>query len=490
MSRIFRLVSVGLLLLALLMVMGAVVAAQRVLCEFVIEGEVVTADCVVVTPTSSPTATASNTPTATGTPGATETPVPSVTPTKVAEITPGVELTPWAGAPACEEHDAEEWHSLWNGKLGCHYDHTHGHDPAAADVVAVFGKLDFTFVRAWQTVNENRNKHEGNFCVAALGLPIVPRWELNWTTNIAAGIRDIFACIHFHPTHLDGVVRVHSFEMWQRHCNRISATEWGEDCGFAYLGGHVNTGIAHCNYKERHCPMWTDPVPIPGWQWIPGTGTSGKSIDPYRAHFRSCNEVMSRLRQNPDGWLRGASLAFVDNNRDNPVLWSSLPGAYGYNWHGGFAVFSFDNVTCIDYEKGLAAGEPGSVAFTQAIAVDMCEGRRAAGLPCRFDGSVFSLVNAFTIVKPGWDNGAMDRNPAKGRVTMDAYTNVYGEIAPSCDSPGANCVPFVLKDAYVGQHAFNFTQTAFPNGKGPWMEDFDLSPGGEYWISAYRPHEH
>jgi len=474
---------------ALLMILLVVSQAsgQRLECVFDIDGAVVVPQCVVV-PTSTPTPTEepSSTPTVTATATASMTPTPVNT--KPPVETPGAEMTPFPGAPLCAEHDPEVWHSLWNAKEGCHYDHTHGHDPTDPTLVALFGPLDFAFVRKWQTVNENQVKHKGNFCVAAFDLPLVP-WELNWTRDVSAGIRDVFACIHFHPTHLDGVVQVHSFEMWQRHCNRVGTT-WGEDCGFAHLGGHINTGIAHCNYKERHCPMWTDPSPIPGWQWIPGTATSGKSIDPYRAHMRSCSQVLSKLRQNPDGWLRGASLAHEDNNRDNPVLWSSAPGAYGYNQHGGFAVFSFDNVTCIDYEKGLAAGEPGSFAFTQAIAVDLCAERIKLGLPCRFDGSVFSLVNAFTIVKPGWDNGAMDRNPAWGRVTLSAYSNVYGELVESCVEAAANCVPFVLTDAYVGQHGFNFTQTAFPNGKGPWMEDFDLSPDGEYWISAFRPHGH
>jgi hypothetical protein len=78
-------------------------------------------------------------------------------------------------AELCEAHDPLVYHILWDENQGCHYDHTHGHEPDETMFAAQASGWRFDF--PWQTfstdggdpyalpqedsVFENDRKHNG-----------------------------------------------------------------------------------------------------------------------------------------------------------------------------------------------------------------------------------------------------------------------------------------------------------------------------------------
>lgn len=90
---------------------------------------------------------------------------PQPTPTTAATSTPAPApvIMPYPDAPMCDEHNGRLWHGLWDYAQGCHYDHEHGMNPE------VFGGVwgDWASLTgggvgyAWETPNENRDKHPG-----------------------------------------------------------------------------------------------------------------------------------------------------------------------------------------------------------------------------------------------------------------------------------------------------------------------------------------
>ncbi len=399
--------------------------------------------------------------------------------------------------PECPEHDPSQWHALDNPKQQCHYTHHHGDDPTAPRVQAVFAAV-FDDIRAtvsfpWATkgsyngqeVVENRDKHEGYFWLFR-EFPD-PYQDLNWAKPADAIVASLTQ-VHFHPTHKDGVALVHSYQQWTKHCLLQDGVLTAQ-CGFIEHGGHAHTGIVHCRYKETRCALPNDPKPVEPDHWIPGVGmdTWGKSIDPYKAYTRDCNEILGKLRQNPDGWRPGGG-DFADNNRDNEVRWFTGAGVYGtYNLYSGWAIMISDHVDCFDVDAYNAAA---TLAEAEQVAhVYLCS-KAPLVKPCRFDGSELS---AFTIYDytPEWLDGSQwDTNLDPGRVTIDIFTTPDHNSAENCTAASATCVPWKMKDAFVGWHGFNVANSPWPNGKMPgnW-KDYNTSPAGKQWITAFE-HKH
>jgi hypothetical protein len=97
-------------------------------------------------------------------------PAPSLLSTSLPEWTG---IAPFPDAPLCpdtgEAHDHSLFHTLWDDKRGCHYDHEHGQNPFTPEVAAAFPGFDLRALIGGVGVGhtnpsspmENTHKHGG-----------------------------------------------------------------------------------------------------------------------------------------------------------------------------------------------------------------------------------------------------------------------------------------------------------------------------------------
>ena len=382
-------------------------------------------------------------------------------------------VKPFAGAPACAHHDDSRFHELWDGLRVCHHDHTHNADPSAPEAIAVFGRPGYdetgrTISYPWQTRGddgtENQRKHGGYKWLVELDLPV--KTELNWDVDPPNAIRGIRAQYHFLSTARGTRTRLHSFWAEMQVCPVSDL----QDCGIVRGGGIWDTGILHTPYKERWVPL---PDQDPPDEELYGTirlfgvddAPPGFTVDPYRAHHRTCEETRELFSRLPDAFDRDAGSAYADTNRDNKILWTSAPNVFGYNHHLGLFVMVFDASDCANPDQ-IYVDEP------------LCDDHR-----CRFNGSEHLPFTLWAYVDPDLDGSSLDEDGLiNGRVTFHGFTDRKGNIDTGCVRADESCVPYALENAptlYAGW------DTPVDNGK--WLErfkDFDQSPDGEWWISG------
>jgi hypothetical protein len=68
-----------------------------------------------------------------------------------------------------------------------------------------------------------------------------------------------------------------------------------------------------------------------------------------------------------------------------------------------------------------------------------------------------------------WDNLAeFDTDPREGRITADGYVTRFGDLNLACTTPGTDCHPIKLVEAFTG----------------PYLSQFSLVPGEKAGFSA------
>lgn len=410
-------------------------------------------------------------------PPATATSVPTIPDTPTTTPPPVITEIGRENWPLCPTHDITKWHALDDPARQCHYTHTHGDDPNRPDVVEVFGPHTGDISYPWATTNENLLKHEGYFFLAYghNQIPFSP--HLNWlggtTPNFIAAAR---IEMHFMPDHHDGLVRNHSYYMEVEVCSVADPS----NCGIVRTGGHWSTGLLHCPYKNQYCALPNDPS-YPGY-WLPGQDTSGKTVDPYRAHLQNCPQLIAKLNSYKPAWGMNQLYVRDDINLNNTVYWTSAPGINGINPFGtnkiaGFGVANFNNVSCTDPVVAQTFGVSGTVEFADHLFYSLCD-YAPAGTLCGFDGTAFSLINTW-VYPPSLPDGTY-------------FTDLTGAISKTCIAPSSVCVPLSIEsNPPRGWAGYNFSETQWPNGKVPGtMRDFNTSPTGKQWVTAYATHSH
>jgi len=93
---------------------------------------------------------------------------------------------------------------------------------------------------------------------------------------------------------------------------------------------------------------------------------------------------------------------------------------------------------------------------------------------CDANGSTMQMHVLDLTVEDYWDglDGTED-----GLVTLDTYTDRYGNFAQGCTEPGLDCVPLQLTNVPVGNYQYRDDE----HGIAP--KEYDTSPSGEYWIT-------
>ncbi|MBW7881225.1 MAG: hypothetical protein H3C34_01080 [Caldilineaceae bacterium] len=420
---------------------------------------------------------ATPTPTPLASPPATPTP----TPPPVQTEPPGFDIEPYSGAPECSSHNDIAWHGLWDGERGCHYDHEHGANPASLDVLfgpwaADWGGQQISY--PWQTFKdhdgqrtmENDAKH-GGYKVWSGWLPAGGKRDLNWQPE---GLNWIAAVRYEHHSKGlgDPLVRHHSAYAQYLVCTSFPHT-WNDvaaNCGFVSGGGWNDYGVLHCDYKDHFCAGSNEV-----WQ---GQDVNG---DPYRA-IDLCSSMEPKLYWEGESDVKGKGARLWDSSAsgDTFQLWTTGPNNTGWNKHVGLFTNTYDRSSCAIEQSGTT---------TEHLIDDL------AGQRTRFNNTEQLPFTLWVWVNPNWDGGALDEDGVKnGRVTMNAFTDLTGELVPGCTAAGPECIPYRLDHVPVGWASWNVPTEngkVLPNGI-QWncpvgqctfgLEDRDINSVPDWWI--------
>ncbi|MBK8901491.1 MAG: hypothetical protein IPM53_09935 [Anaerolineaceae bacterium] len=365
-----------------------------------------------IEPTSTPPQPTSPPPDPTNPPPEPTNPPPSPTPPA-----PGGNVQPYVGAPSCEEigvaHDMNAYHGIWNYEQGCHYDHSHNHDPSTTVFADVVRGWDQPVSYPWQTSHENEHKHAGYKYV------YVENPECAMLQNSDNCIKYALIQLHAVGSIIGTKTRFHSFRAVAMLCDSA-----GNNCGLAQTGGWSDFGIMHCDYKTMHCPLETDP-PVPADNF---------GLPPYRTSVRLENlNHISASGKNVSYWNSGIL----------PIQLPYFPDAHNQ-------IFQYDWQT---YDAWDVAN-PGDLETINFICADQPG--------CRFNHSTMRMYEMIFKVPEGLGDG---------RITFNGFTDLKGNVNPACTAPGPECVPLILENVPAGSATFRI-----PVGNVPITEfnDYDV----------------
>ena len=328
----------------------------------------------------------------------------------IPEPTPGAKIDPFPSAPVCDKHSDSEWHSLWNSEFGCHYDHEHGFDPLAADVLSDLGDYRNILAQAisypWATPHENALKHEGYKWDTHLDQSIACQRPKNGGQNTATAW-----AIQYHALgdQRGATTRIHSFFIMTLICDPITGEK-----GLMMTGGHQDFGQLVSPYQGEIVPLHDAPQP-----------QYDEKREPYRAHAcASEHPVECRPVTRPTG----------------NVSWISRPRNTQGN---GLISFQFRARDYFDYilEETRSLSNPTFKYW--------CGGDKYDPIGCEFNATTARVVLVQGHIDPQWDglDGMLD-----GKVTYSGFTDVWGNLDPTCTETGAECVPLLLTSVPIGSY--------------------------------------
>lgn len=354
-------------------------------------------------------------------------------------------IQPFAAAPACASHDPNAWHGIWNYALGCHYDHTHGDDPALAN--SYFG----TFGALWggSTISypfpsssiENTMKHGGyKISVRMPGYHPLPACG-TLTDNDIIQDSSLVNCVvaarveyHLIGGLMDIIARYHSFFAEFYVC---SAASNYTQCGIVRTGGLLD-------YGELKAPHYGTRIVRPGgtidfgdgmiMQYeadgadLPGSGSG----EPYVFGMPYSEELLAEFRRNsprqPGANNNYSYKATIDQWSTGD--WDCNPRPIGDPCHNPHTHFLFQ------------VGDAWNLVDAQNLNTVhwICKGQPG----CEYDGSLIGMNEVAVRVLQSWQpNGG-------GFVTFNGYTDKWGNIKTGCTAVTPECIPFVLERAPVG----------------------------------------
>jgi hypothetical protein len=405
------------------------------------EPQLIQADCIALataTETAVPTATITHTHTPTATP------VPTFT-------------SPYPDAPPCLEHDNDTFHNLWNSAQGCHYDHEHGENPFVPEVAAVFPDFDLTTLLGNVEIGhtnpsspmENTHKH-GGF-----------KWQVQTATPLGCDIgfngSEVgvnAAVIQYHgfgDYSIEFESRVHSALALVRQCLPGDLTDYG----YAHIVQHIDYGQRLSPYQGTILPYPDTPNPAYAAHLAPyltldcaGTGLPG--CRPSREWVLSRNANASSIWSSRGAWRVAGSelLTILFRVRDNyQVLDSSdLTHPFTFTW--------------------LCSGDSG-LSYSAL-----------AG--CRYNNSTTRVHEVAGTIPASWDNLAgFDTNPTAGRITAEGFVTHFGNLNTACTTPGPDCHPIKLVDAFVGVYGTSLIPEGVPVFTAPHLPERDIYFCGE-----------
>lgn len=353
------------------------------------------------------------------------------------------EVAPYPNAPLCpdsgEAHDNSLFHTLWDSRRGCHYDHEHGQNPFTREVAKSFPRFDLRKLLGGVGVGhtnpsspmENTHKH-GGF-----------KWDV--TLSHSAGCEGT-------PTGVDAlVVQYHAFGDYEVEFETAVHSAVGllrqcrpgnpQDYGYVFVNQHQNYGQRVTPYQGTAI-RYPD-TPVPGY--APG-------IAPYF----TVDCVAVGVTQ-----CRPSRQFVLDRNSNASSTWTSRPQAAPL----GSTLFSIlfrvrDNYQLFDWND-----QQHPFTFVWLCSADGGLSYSAESpVGCRYNNTTTRIHEVHGTIPVSWDNLAgFDTDQRPGRVTAEGFVTRYGDLNPACTTAGPDCHPIKLVSAFTGPYSSAF---GLEGGKG------------------------
>lgn len=375
-----------------------------------------------VTPSRTPTRTSSPSPSLT----ASSTLAPTVT-SNVPTVTPlptGNPGAPYPGAPACTQHTFDEFHTLWNATLGCHYDHEHGINPNTPEIEAVLPGIYEFLGNTWightnlSSPIENTDKH-GGF-----------KWQCDATApnGSTIGFENGTVAIDAY------CVQIHSFgdqaiEMEPRiHSSvgilRQSKPDNPNDYGWVYVIQYQDVGQRIIPYQGTIEP-WPN-QPDPAFPSPRGPYWSNDCV----GNVIQCRSSLAQAMANAN--------SETVTTKPSGTGYSTTPDHFRflYRTNDGYRIFQWSDQT-----------HP----FTWLWLCSSDGGFEFNPVGCRYNHSTTTVHELAANVPAAWDNLAgWDTDARVGRVTAEGFVDQNGDPTAVCEAPGVQCFPRKYVQAFVG----------------------------------------
>lgn len=359
-----------------------------------------------------------------------DTPVPNTevpTNTPIASETQTTYIQPYLNAPACTDHSNTIFHTLWNGQLGCHYDHEHGQNPFTQEVADAFPGFDLKQLIGNVEVGhsnpsspaENTTKHGGEKWQVNLNVPC----EIFESANYC--VTDSVLEFHwFGNSAIEMESRVHSLVGLIKECDPNNLS----DCGEIFTIQYIDFGQRVSQYQGDLMTYPNNPDP-----------SYDVGLGPYFTIDRFGNCVGCRT-----------SLQFVlDHGANSNATWTSK-NTGSHPLFGGqllqVLIRSRNMYQLLDYTTefvyphtfGWLCSSDNGVTFNPA--------------GCRYTNDTATAHELAGVIPAEWDNLAgFDTNPEVNRITAQAFVTQFGQISMSCVPGHIECFPIKLENAFVGK---------------------------------------
>lgn len=350
-------------------------------------------------------------------------------------------IAPFPGAPLCpdtgEAHDRSLFHTLWDDKRGCHYDHEHGQNPFTPEVAAAFPRFDLAALVGGVGVGhtnpsgpmENTHKHGGFKWQVQLIHPNGCAGHEGSTIGVDSSVIQYHA---FGDYSLEFEARIHSALALLRQCRTDNPTDYG----YIYLVQHVDYGQRVSGYQGTVLPYPDEPQPsyesgAAPYFTIDCIGTSCESKTPTR------DSVLARDANASTTWTSEPR----ELNGSGSHLFELL-----FRGRDTYQVLDRDDLTYPFTFVWLCSQDGG--ATYEAVA------------GCRYNNSTTRVHEVNGTIPAAWDNlEGFDTDPRDGRITAEGYVTRFGDLNPSCDVAGPDCHPIKMVEAFVGYYGSYFQST-------------------------------
>ena len=342
--------------------------------------------------------------------------------------------TPFPGAPLCPDiggaHDHSLFHTLWDDKRGCHYDHEHGQNPFTPDVAAAFPDFDLQALLGGVGLGhtnpsgpmENTHKHGGFKWQVQLAHPNGCAGHEGSTIGVDSSVIQYHA---FGDYSVEFEARIHSAVALLRQCLTDNPTDYG----YVYLVQHVDYGQRVSGYQGIVLPYPDEPQPsyksgAAPYFTIDCIGTTCESKTPTRDLILARDSNASTTWTSDPGKLHGSGSHLFE------LLFRA---------RDTYQVLDRDDLT-YPFTFVWLCSQDGGVTYSAL-----------AG--CRYNNSTTRVHEINGTIPAEWDNmEGFDSDPRNGRITAEGYVTRFGELNLSCTAAGPDCHPIKMVGAFVGYY--------------------------------------
>lgn len=374
---------------------------------------------------------------------------------------------PYPGAPPCptSAHSNNEFHTLWNADLRCHYDHEHGQNPFTAEVAQAFPNLNLRELLGNVGVGhtnpsssmENTHKH-GGFKWQFMPQHPAGCAGFEGSTN---GVNGSVIQVHgFGDYNMELTGRIHSSAALLKLCNQANPS----DVGYIYT-------VQFQDYGQIVSPYQGDIIQFPF--------RPEPAYDPARGPYLTI-DCVGQKAPGERGTCRESRDQVLSRNLDAFSNWSSKPtGNSGLVGSTVFQVFFRlrDTYQLIDWSDKTHP-------FTYSWLCSSDNGTTFNPNGCKYNNSTIQVHEVAGKIPTEWDNlSGFDSDSRTGRITATGFTDRYGTLMRDCTAPrvGASgnrsedCFPIKMVNAFTGTYGSVLVYTP---GKGtnlvPYLPEKDI----------------